>query len=249
MDPIVYQTRQNLKHFYMTAPTPEARLLARQALTHMKAALHTPDQEGAYQRLSSLVNLFSSLSADIRGCEAQSQADECLDGTPGQSDQLSDYYARLGAELRKVEELLLRNQREPEPTLFVLDEAHFVGGQEEIWLALFRAVDLWKVKAEIYKNCWDRGKIRELHFEAFRWLDDAVTHASGPGIDPAYCLITIISRHILWQPIHSADLQVHQEQRVNLAITRLIVRVAMGQLKMAWLAEYSRKPFSRAGSF
>lgn len=233
MDPTLYQTRNNLKQLYAAAPTPEARLLARQALTRMKTALHFPDLEYERRRLSSLIELFASLSLCARTSGPQHQTDE--ESAPGQISHLSDYYSQLGTELRTVEGFLDHNRRDPEPTLFLLGAPHPIEESEEIWLALFRAVDLWKVRSDLYKKCADRnGMRRKLHLEAFRWLDEAVHCPRGSGIDPAYWLVGIIARH----PTHSVDPLLQQEQRVNLAILRLVVRAILDRLRKAWVAEY-----------
>jgi hypothetical protein len=240
MDPTLYQTRENLKRLDVTAPTPEARLLAQQALTCMKTALRCPGQEHERRRLSSLIELFGSLALCVQRRDPQLQADR--DQGPEQVDpRLYDYYYQLGTELRTVEGFLDRTRRDPEPILFLLGAPHRIEESEEIWLALFRAVDLWEVRADLYKKCAARNGVRALHLEAFRWLDEAVHCPRGSGIDPAYWLVGTIARH----PTNSADPQLQQEQRMNLAILRLIARAVLARLRKAWLAEYHPELLSK----
>ncbi|SRR5579875_1892501 len=225
-----------LKKLYTVAPSPEARMVVRHALGILKSTTRHPDSAWHRNRLLHYRETLDMLRGYSDNAELALDRGVSLGLSREEGKERRKFYSAVKAALSDAEAFFSRNRGEPEPLLCIAGP-RFIGEDEGTWEALFRSVDLWKLKAHFYgKCCRERGGMKKLYERAWQWLEDAVTCPRGSTSYPEAYLAYCISNYINPQPRHYHSAKAYQELRINAAVAQMILQEVTATLRRGWLA-------------
>ena len=109
---------------------------------------------------------------------------------------------------------------------------------EAYWLALFRQVDLFQVKTNLYRKFGvEKGRTQKLYLLAFQWVEYALMKSPGPGIDKASWLVAEMGYHATRFPDGDPHFKGWMEIKLNEAVSRLIIQEVIDTLRKQWVKE------------